>query len=146
MPDDPDAIDVADALLSSVSLLVRRLRHLRSDDTLTMPERSALSRLDRGGPATSAQLARAGQISPQSMGSTLSALTTRGLVQRDRDPVDGRRVVLSLTREGTQLLRSKRSTRSRQLATALGTEFTPAELRRLMAAAPLIERLAHSVE
>jgi DNA-binding MarR family transcriptional regulator len=145
MPDDVDTVGVADALFASVGLLVRRLRQLPADGEVTMPERSALSRLDRDGPATSAELARAAQISPQSMGTTLAALTERGLVQRHRDPADGRRVVLSITRDGMKLLGSKRSTRSRQLAAALAREFTPADLKRLMAAAPLIERLAHSI-
>lgn len=132
-------------MLTSVGLLVRRVRQLPGDDALTMPERSALSRLDRDGPASSAELARAAQISPQSMNATVAALTKRALVQRERDPGDGRRVVLSVTGEGLRLLRAKRSTRSQQLAAALAGEFTPAELTRLMAATPLIERLAHSI-
>lgn len=144
-PATQEAVDVADALLAGVGLLVRRSRQLPGGDALTMPERSALSRLDRDGPATSAELARAAQISPQSMGTTLAALTARGLVQRGRDPGDGRRVVLSVTPEGLTLLGSKRSIRSQQLAAALGAEFSPAELTRLMAAVPLIDRLARSI-
>jgi DNA-binding MarR family transcriptional regulator len=145
VPDDVNAVEVADALLVSVGVLVRRVRQLPTDDALTMPERSALSRLDRDGPATSAELARAAQISPQSMGTTVATLTKRRLVQRNPDPNDGRRVVLSVTRDGLRLLRAKRSTRSQQLASALADEFTSAELKRLMAAAPLIDRLAHTI-
>lgn len=144
MPDDLGEVAVADALMASVGLLVRRIRQLPREDSLTMPERSALSLLDRGGPATSAELARSAQLSPQAMGATVAALTTRGLVRRDRDPADGRRVVLSLTADGLALLQSKRSTRTRQVAAAL-TEFSPTDLRRLMTAAPLIERLAQSI-
>ena len=51
-----------------------------------MPETSALSRLDRGGPMTSSDLARQDRISPQSMGVTVAALEQRGLIARDRDP------------------------------------------------------------
>jgi DNA-binding MarR family transcriptional regulator len=140
-----EPVDVADALLASVGQLVRRVRQLPGDGELAAPERSALARLDRDGPATSAELARAAQISPQSMGATLAALTERGLVRRGRDPADGRRVVLSLTRDGLRLLGSTRSSRSQQLTLALATEFTPTELKRLMAATPLIERLARSI-
>lgn len=145
MTGDVSAVDVADAVMAGVGVLVRRVRQLPREDALTMPERSALSRLEREGPATSAELARSAQISPQSMGTTIATLTERGLVRRDRDPGDGRRVVLSVTRDGRKLLGSKRSTRSQQLAAALAEEFTPAELKRLMAAAPLLERLAHSL-
>ena len=142
MGDEPDAGEIAETLLAGVGLLVRRLRQLPSDGGLTMPERSALSRLDRGGPATSAELAREAQLTPQSMGTTVAGLTARGLIRRDRDPGDGRRVVLSISRDGLNLLRSKRNTRNQQVATALVAEFTPAELKRLRTALPLIERLA----
>jgi DNA-binding MarR family transcriptional regulator len=57
-----------------------------------VPETSALARLDRNGAATSSELARVEQISPQSMGATMSALEARGLVARDPDARDGRRV------------------------------------------------------
>jgi DNA-binding MarR family transcriptional regulator len=140
-----DVDSVAGALLVSVGLLRRRLRQVRVDGELTLPETSALGRLDRGGPATSAELARQEQISPQSMGATFSALEARGLVARRRDQDDGRRVVLSVTDAGRQVLRDKRAARTEQLAQALSAGFTQAELEQLMAAAPLIERLAQSI-
>ncbi len=115
-------------------------------DDLTMPETAALARLDRGGPATSAELSRIEQISPQSMGATLAGLDRRGLVERAADPGDGRRVVLTLTDSGRKVLRDKRSSRAEQIATALSAvDFTTEELRTLAAAAPLIERLAHGI-
>jgi hypothetical protein len=52
---------------------------------------------------------------------------------------------MSLSEAGRQVLHSKRSARTQQLARALSDGFTPAELRTLMAAAPLLERLAHSI-
>ena len=106
---------------------------------------SALTRLDRGGPATPSALARLEQISPQSMGATLSALEARGLVERRPDPGDGRRVVVSLSETGRQALRNKRNARVEQLARALSSGFTHSELQQLMAAAPLLERLAQSI-
>jgi DNA-binding MarR family transcriptional regulator len=145
MGEDPDLYDVAGALRVSIGLLVRRLRQVRPDGELTLPETSALTRLDRGGPATSSALARLEQISPQSMGATLSALEVKGLVRRGPDPGDGRRVVLSVTDAGLQVLRDKRGARTDQLARALAAGFTPAELSQLMTAAPLLERLAQSI-
>jgi DNA-binding MarR family transcriptional regulator len=110
-----------------------------------VPETSALARLDRGGPATSSALARLEQISPQSMGATLGALEARGLVRRGPDAHDGRRVVLSVTDLGRQLLRDKCVARTRQFARALSAGFTLDELNQLAAAAPLLERLAQSL-
>jgi DNA-binding MarR family transcriptional regulator len=79
------------------------------------------------------------------MGATLSALEARGLVERHPDPGDGRRVVVSLSETGRQALRNKRNARVEQLARALSSGFTHSELRQLMAAAPLLERLAQSI-
>ena len=95
---EPGVTEVALALRVSIGLLLRRLRQIRPDDELSLPETSALARLDRSGPATSSALAKEEQISAQSMGATLAALEARGLVARRPDPDDGRRAVLSLTR------------------------------------------------
>jgi DNA-binding MarR family transcriptional regulator len=143
--EDPDVGQVAAALRVSIGLLLRRLRQVRVEGELTLPESSALTRLDRGGPTTPSELAKLEQISPQSMGATLAALEARGLVGRRPDPRDGRRVVLSVTEAGRAVLLDKRNARAEQLAKALSAGFTPAELRQLMAAAPLLERLAQSI-
>jgi DNA-binding MarR family transcriptional regulator len=145
MAEELDVRDVAAALHVSMGLLLRRLRQVREAGGLSVPETSALARLDRNGPATSSELARVEQISPQSMGATLSALETRGLVTRDPDTRDGRRVVLSVTEAGRQLLRDKRDARTELLAKALADGFTRQELDQLMTAAPLLERLAQCI-
>ena len=145
MTQDPDVTDVAGALRASIGLLLRRLRQVQAEGELTLPESAALTRLDRGGPSTASALARLEQISPQSMGATLGALEARGLVERRPDPQDGRRVVLSVTDSGRQVLQDKRNARTERLAKALSAGFTPSELRQLEAAAPLLERLAQSI-
>ncbi|GHJ40924.1 MarR family winged helix-turn-helix transcriptional regulator [Streptomyces sp. TS71-3] len=146
MNDDLDPGGVASALLAGLSLLVRRVRQVPPGGGLTMPERTALSLLDRSGPTTSSALAREVQITAQAMGATLKALRTRGLVERRPDPDDGRRVVLTVTDAGTQALKDKRNARAELLAQALtGGAFTPEELERLAAAAPLLERLARNI-
>jgi len=141
-----DVGEVAAALRVGVGLLVRRLRAVAVDgDGLTMSETSALSRLDRGGPATPSALAKLERISPQSMGATVGTLEAKGLVAREPDPDDGRRVVLSLTDDGRRVMRQRRTERHAMLAQALSDGFTPAELAQLMTAAPLIERLAERI-
>ena len=145
MADEPDVHEVAAVIRVSIGLLRRRLRQVPVEGDLSMPETAALARLDRGGPATPGALAKQEQISPQSMGATLGALEARGLVARHADPGDGRRAVMSLTGAGRQVLQDKRNARTQQLAQALSAGFTPAELRQLMAAAPLLERLAQSI-
>lgn len=142
----PDVDEIAAALRLSVGLFLRRLRQAKvGDGELTMPESSALARLDRDGPATTAALARSEQISPQSMGATIGALEARGLLERRPDPLDGRRIVISVSDQGRRVLRDRRSARTELIANALAAEFNADELATLMAAAPLIERLAHRV-
>lgn len=145
MARDLDPAEVAAAIRLSVGLLLRRLRTVPVGDELTLPESAALARLDRGGPASAADLARAEQISPQSMGATLGTLESRRLIERAPDPEDGRRMILSITDPGLEVLRDRRNRRTQQLAGALSTGFTTNELEHLAAAAPLLERLANSI-
>jgi DNA-binding MarR family transcriptional regulator len=140
-----DVSEVAAAVRVAVGLVVRKMKQAPLDGDLTMAESSTLSRLERGGPATSSDLARVDRISPQSMGVTVAALEERGLVCRSRDPEDGRRIVLSITEDGRQRVHDKRGARTEQLTAALRDGFSNAELGQLMAAASLIERLAEKL-
>jgi DNA-binding MarR family transcriptional regulator len=134
--------EVVKVLRGSLGLLARRMRQaVPLDGDLSWAEASALDRLDEDGPAASAELARLEQIRPQSMGATLSGLESRGLVQREADPADGRRVVFSITAAGRRKRLDRRDAGTEQLAVLL-TQFAPSELEQLVAAAPLIERLA----
>jgi DNA-binding MarR family transcriptional regulator len=54
-------------------------------------------------------------------------------MQRQPDPSDGRRQVISLTTTGVKILRDKRDARIRAFANVLEESFTPAELRILAA-------------
>jgi len=137
--------EVAAAIYLSVGLLRRRLRQVPAEGELSLPECAALRRLERDGPATVTVLARAEQISVQSMGATLSTLEGHGLIKRHSDPADGRRVVMSATEAGLLALSDKRNARIAQFARVLAAGFTPAELTQLRAAAPLIERLAENI-
>ncbi len=145
MTEDLDFGRAAETLISSRRLLVRRVRQVQVDGELTLPETSALSRLDRGGPATSSALAKQEQISPQSMGATLAALEARGLIERAPDAADGRRIVLSVSTAGLEVLRRRRTARAQELARVLAADFTAAERDQLLVAAPLIERLAQGI-
>ncbi len=145
MSEEPDPTLVAEALLVGLRLCIRRVKALQAGGDLTLPEQSAMSRLRLSGPATSTALAKLEQISPQSMGATLAGLEARGLVERTADPDDGRQVLLSISKEGEHLLQRRRSHRADQVAAAMAGEFTPDELRELLAVAPLIERLGQAL-
>src|SRR3984885_15952442 len=138
----PDVTEVAGALRVAVGLVVRKLRQAPFAGELTLAESSALSRRERGGPATSSDLARVDRISPQSMGVTVATLLDRGLIERSRDPEDGRRIVLSITAAGQRTVRDKRGARTEHIAAALREGFSEDELRQLHGASALLERLA----
>ena len=122
---EKEAEQVAAALYLSVGLFKRRLRQMPAEGELSLPESSALRRLERGGPATVTALAKAEQISVQSMGATLHTLEVRRLIDRRPDPADGRRSVMSVTETGLAALNDKRNARIAQLARALAAGFTP---------------------
>jgi DNA-binding MarR family transcriptional regulator len=126
-------------------LLYRRLRQSTGEGDLTLPERSALSRIARGGPMTASALAKQEQISAQSVGATLATLERRSLVMRRPDPDDGRRIILTLTHAGHAAVDAKRAARNARLSHALSVNFTAAEREQLAVLAPLIERLAETL-
>ncbi|WP_328454817.1 MULTISPECIES: MarR family winged helix-turn-helix transcriptional regulator [unclassified Amycolatopsis] len=142
---DEELLQASTDLRVALGRLVRRLRQGYVVGELTLPERSVLSRLDREGPATPGCLADLERVKPQAMGVTLAGLVERGLVVRRKDDSDGRKVLMSVTDAGVQLLTDRRSVTTERMATALAERFTPAEQRKLIAAIPLVERLADAL-
>lgn len=142
------AREVAAAMLMGISLLKRRIRDIRDtedESAVTSPELRVLSRLDRGGPATTADLARRERITPQAMGATVALLEGRGFVARSPDPQDGRRMILAPTKEGRHVLHSGRSALADRITDVLLETFDEDEIAVLRAAAPLLERLAEQI-
>jgi DNA-binding MarR family transcriptional regulator len=142
---DVDIEQLADELRVSIGFITRRLRQVQADGDLSLPETTALARLDRGGPTTVTALAKRELVSAQSMGATIAGLESRGLVTRKPDPDDGRQSVIALTKAGLAELLNKRNARTELIARALASELTAAEVRRLAAAVPLIERVAQKI-
>jgi DNA-binding MarR family transcriptional regulator len=141
----PDVGEVAGALRVAVGLVVRKLRQVPVEGELTLAESSALARLERVGPATSSDLAREDRISPQSMGATVATLLERGLIERSKDPADGRRIVLSITEMGVRTVHDKRGARNERIAKALRAGFSDDELGQLLETVALLERLAEQL-
>lgn len=137
--------EVARILRESLGNITRRLMQTKAAGGLSWRESSALSGLVRGGPRTSAELARLERISPQSMGATLKSLEDHGLILRSSDPEDRRRIVFEVTDAGRKVYRDRFDARSAQLERALAEEFTAAELELLVAAAPVLDKLAERI-
>jgi DNA-binding MarR family transcriptional regulator len=142
---EADDEHVAADLRVALARIVRRLRQAHEPGELTLSEVSVLSRLDRDGPATPGTLAGGERVRPQAMGTTLAALEQRGLVARTPDPDDGRRVSMSVTEAGRQVLLDRRSASVQRMTRALAEGFSPEERRRLIDVIPLLDRLADSL-
>src|SRR5579875_1550966 len=96
-PKPAQAAALATELRVLASKLKRWLREQGAAGDLTGSQVAVLSRLERDGPATVAELARAEGMRPQSMGAITAALEAAGHIQGSPDPKDGRRTILSLT-------------------------------------------------
>src|ERR1700761_2311001 len=116
--------ETATRLRAGIGAFKRRVQEATTAGDLTSPQLTALSRLDRLGPATTAALARREQITPQAMGATIATLEERGLVTRRADSGDGRRSILSLTPAGQAAVTSGRSAVVDKIAGALAQSFT----------------------
>jgi DNA-binding MarR family transcriptional regulator len=136
------ARETAGRLRVAIGAFKRRVGEASAAGELSGPQLTALSRLDRQGPVTTAELARREQISPQAMGATIASLEDLGLVARSADLADGRRSILSLTPEGLAAIRSGRNALVDRITAVLEESFTARETEVLAAAAPLIQRLA----
>jgi len=144
VPEAPISPEPAVAELSlAIGQLVRRLRMEANPGELSWSQIATLARLDKAGAMTTADLARAEFVKPQSMGTTLADLEQAGLVQRRPHPTDGRQVLFELTAEGVEA-RRQRNIAKREWLLAAMAGLDPAEQRTLIAAAALIKRLAES--
>jgi DNA-binding MarR family transcriptional regulator len=137
-----DVTQVANELRIVLGRIVRRLRQGHKAGELTLSELSVLSRLERHGSLPAGVLAEQERISPQAMTTILAVLDDRGLAARDADSRDGRRVSMSATQAGRTLLAGRRSRNAQRMARALDEALTSAERDQLLAAIPLLERLA----
>ncbi|MER5811227.1 MarR family transcriptional regulator [Streptomyces sp. NPDC002033] len=137
----PAPRDTAEELQLALGMLVRQMR-AATGGGISLSQMSVLKRLDRLGEATSADLARAEKIRPQSLIATVNSLRADGYVTRTPHPTDGRRLLVSLTDRGRALVRERREAGHGRLAELMAERLTPGERRLLAEAVPLLRRLA----
>jgi DNA-binding MarR family transcriptional regulator len=125
----------------SIGLLVRRVRAAASSHELSLTEAAVLARLSKEGPATTADLARAEGMKPQSMGATIAALDEMGLVERKPHPTDGRQMNIELTAKGVSMRKNAVDAKRTWLAQALA-QLDEHERETLFQAGEIIRRLA----
>lgn len=139
MPRKPLEIAVID-FTQAIGLLVRRLRAAAASQELSMTEAAVMARLANDGPATTADLARAEGMKPQSMGTTVAALEEMGMVERQPHPTDGRQMNIELTAKGAAVRNSAKDAKRTWLAQAIA-QLDKQEQATLFAAGEIIKRL-----
>jgi DNA-binding MarR family transcriptional regulator len=135
----------ATELALALGLLVRRLRSAAPSESheLSWTQKAVMVRLDTEGPATTADLARAEGMKPQSMGTTIAALEEMGMVEREPHPTDGRQMNIALTEKGARMRKEARIAKQTWLAQAIA-KLDAAEQKSLPAVTALIKRLGES--
>ena len=130
-------------LLLVTGQLTRRLRAETNLRELTWSQVAIMARLDGAGPMTTADLARAESVKPQTMGGTLAYMEEVGLVDRHPHPTDGRQVLFALTAEGVEARRQTRIAKEEWLLRAMA-KLDPDEQQTLISAIALIQRLGEA--
>jgi DNA-binding MarR family transcriptional regulator len=136
------ASTLAQDLRALLGKLKRRLREQAHSGDLTPSQVSVLLRLEKDGPATVSQLARAEAMRPQSMAAVVAALEALNLVSGAPHPTDGRQTLLSLTETCRQQLKEGRAARQDWLTRIIQARLSQSEQAELATSVALLKRLA----
>lgn len=130
-----------DELRLVVQRVARRIRNNRGDEHMSDSQLGVLFVLEKGGDASPSALADHERVSPPSMNRTLNGLEERGLVRRDPSLDDARKVVVSITAAGRELVRETRRLRTAWFSRQLSA-LSPEERAALEAVIPILRRIA----
>jgi DNA-binding MarR family transcriptional regulator len=129
--------------VQAIGLLVRRVRAAAASHELSWSETSVLGRLAKAGPATTADLARAQGMRPQSMRTIVATLEAMGMVERKPHATDGRQVNIALTAKGAAVQKSASDAKRTWVAQAID-QLDEQDRETLFAAGKIIRHLAES--
>ncbi|MGY0021845.1 MarR family winged helix-turn-helix transcriptional regulator [Streptomyces sp. YJ-C3] len=137
----PSAVRASQEVRAVIGRLRRRIRAASDAEDISLPQASVLARLIGNDGLTTSDLAAAEGMRHQSMTATVAALAERELVERRRDPDDGRRLLIALTAEGRRRAEEGRQARGEWLAGELQKKCTEEERQTVIAAMAVLERL-----
>src|SRR3954454_18925158 len=131
--------ELAPRLRWAITRMARRLRQESGVD-LGPSQVAALATIERHGPLSPSELAERERIKRPTATRILGHLEAAGLVERIKDPGDGRAAILSTTPEARELLRRLRARKTAYLAKRLAA-MNPEDRRTLERAAELLEEM-----
>ena len=138
--------DASDAvrLAMAVSRLRSRIRieaGIRSTG-IPISQLAVLGRIIDEGPTTAAALAAGEHVTQQAIAQSLATLRERGLVEKQADPSDGRKSLVTATAPGRALMDGITASREEWLTQAIDAVVSPEERPLLTEAIGLLERIA----
>jgi DNA-binding MarR family transcriptional regulator len=139
----PEASDAV-RLATAVSRLRSRIRAESGASSTGIPisQLAVLGRVIDEGPTTAAALAAGEHVTQQAIAQSLATLKERGLVDRQADPGDGRKSLVTATAAGRELRAAIASSREEWLTRAVDAAVRPEERPLLAEAIDLLERIA----
>jgi DNA-binding MarR family transcriptional regulator len=120
----------------------RRLRQEAAAETtgLTPTSVAALATIERHGPLTPSEIAEIERVKRPTITRTLVCLEREGLIDRARDPEDGRSSLVSANGAGRERLRRLRGRKNAYLARRM-RDLTDEEVETLERAAEILDRM-----
>ena len=131
--------DLAVRLRLAIARTARLLRQ-QAGEELSPSQAAALATINRHGPLTPSELATRERIKRPTATRVIARLEESGLVDRTRDPEDGRSSLVAIAPAGRELLDRVRTRKNAYLSRRL-RELTPDERATLDRAAAILERL-----
>ena len=125
----------------TIARVARRMRHERVNPDLSDGQTAVLFSLDVHGARTLSELSSHEGVTAPSMNRTVNSLELAGLLVRNASPDDGRKMLITLTDAGRELVHETRHRREAWFADRLSA-LSPEERAALDAAAPVLRKLA----
>jgi DNA-binding MarR family transcriptional regulator len=114
---------------------------MQADSDVTEGQRSVLFVLNNNGQQTLGSLSEHERVTPPSMNRTINALVASGLVTREADARDARKVTLDLSPSGRAFVKETRRRRDAWITKRLAA-LTPEQRQILEQATPILQELA----
>jgi DNA-binding MarR family transcriptional regulator len=121
-------LQLASDLRTVISRLIKKLRtKAPNNDQLSLTERDVIKLLDQHKELLPSELAAMEKVTTQSMSQILNHLLELGFISRKDSETDKRKVIITLSKQGRELLNKTRHERDEWLYMAIGETLTREE-------------------
>ncbi len=135
-------IEIAANLRVVISRLVKILRNeVKSDELLSLTERSTLALVYQSAEILPSQLAVIEKVSTQSMSQIINKLLALGYIKKTSSKTDKRKVIITITAGGKKAVEKKRSEKQEWLAQSIFEKTTQKEKEVLVKAIKVLTKL-----